>query len=275
MGPMPQASLGGSKYILVFIDDYSRKGWVYFLKNKSETITKFCEFKTKIEGETGNRIQALRTDRGREYLSEEFSILCRTAGIQRELTQAHTPQQNGVSERRNRTIMERARSMSSDCNLPVNLWTEAVLHAQYLINRSPTRANSGATPEAKYSGKLPDISDLIFFGCVAFVHIPKENRKKLDSKTLKCMFLGFDSETKAYRLYDQTRQKVIISRDVVFDETKVGVRYLSYNEPTDEVQIPPSSELNSAPPEMVDLTKQPEFDSTPIYDSHSSDKQNQ
>ena len=112
--------------------------------------------------------------------------------------------------------------MSSDCNLPINLWTKAVSHAQYLINRSPTRANSGATPEAKYSGKIPDISNLNFFGCVAFVHVPKENRKKLDSKTLRCMFLGFDSESKAYRLFDQTRQKVVISRDVVFDETKVG-----------------------------------------------------
>ena len=129
MGPMPQISLGGSKYVLVFADDYSRKGWVYFLKNKSETITKFCEFKKKIEGETRNRIQALRIDRGREYLLEEFSTLCRTAGIRREIIQAHTPQQNDVSERRNRTIMERARSMSSDCNLPINLWTEAVSHA--------------------------------------------------------------------------------------------------------------------------------------------------
>ena len=162
--------------------------------------------------------------------------------------------------------------MSSGCNLPVNLWTEAVSHAQYLINRSPTRANSGATPEAKYSGKIPDISDLKIFGCVVFVHIPKENRKKLDSKTLKCMFLGFDSESKAYHLYDQIRQKVVISWDVVFDETKVGVRYLSHCEPT-EVQIPFSSESNSDPVEMVESTEQPEFDPTPICDSHNSDEQ--
>ena len=147
---MQQNSLGGSRYALVFTDDYSHKGWVYFLKSKGETVTKFREFKQRIERETGNKIKTLRTDRGGEYLSGEFTDLCKSSSIQRELTQAHTSQQNDISERKNRTLMERARSMSSDCNLPVYLWTEAISHAQYLINRSPTRANSGLTPEAKY-----------------------------------------------------------------------------------------------------------------------------
>ena len=148
IGPMQKMSLGGSRFILVFTDDYSRKSWVYFLKHKSETFCKFRKFKSKIELETGSKIQLLRTDRGGEYLSNEFKEFCATNGIHRELTQSHIPQQNGVFESRNRTIMERARSISHDCKLPIELWTEAVATTIYLINKSPTRANHGVLPDA-------------------------------------------------------------------------------------------------------------------------------
>ena len=222
MGPMQQESLGGSRYTLVFTDDYSRKSWAYFLKHKSETFSKFRELKKKLELETGNQLCFLRSDRGGEYASNEFKIFCSQNGIHQELTQAGTPQQNGVSERRNRTIMEKARSMAVDCNLPKNLWTEVVSHATFLINRSPTRVNSGATPEARYSGKVPDISKLKIFGCLAYVHVPKDARKKLDSKTRMCKFLGIDSNSKAFRLFDSQTGKVIISRNAVFDESHVN-----------------------------------------------------
>ena len=138
MVPMQHTSLGGSRYALVFTDDFSRKSWVFFLKHKSETIIKFLSFKKQLENEIGRSIQVLRTDRGGEYMSNEFMSYCKTNGIKRELTQANTPQQNGVSERRNRTIMERARSISHDSRLPAFLWTEAVAHANFLVNRSPT-----------------------------------------------------------------------------------------------------------------------------------------
>ena len=111
-----------------------------------------------------------------------------------------------------------------------------------------------------------------FFGCIAFVHVPKENQKKFDSKTLKCMFLGFDSESKAYCLFDQTRQKVVISRDVVFDETKVGPQHLSHCKPPSEVQIPFSKthELNSNPTEtqMIESIEAPELDPVTGYNLH-------
>ena len=118
--------------------------------------------------------------------------------------------------------------MSNDCNLPIYLWTEAISHAQYLVNRSPTRANSGLTLEAKYSGMILDISNLKIFGCLAYVHVPNVNRRKLDSKTQQCLFLGSDNETKAFRLYDLARRKVIISQDVVFDESRVGFQHLVF-----------------------------------------------
>ena len=98
-------------------------------------------------------------------------------------------------------------------------------HANYLINRSPTRANSGMMPGEKYTGTIPDVSMLKIFGCLVHVHVPKDSQKKLDSKTQACIFLGIDSETKAYRLYNNQRRKVIISRDTVFDESCVGLRH--------------------------------------------------
>ena len=113
---------------------------------------KFRIFKQQVELETGNKIRFLRSDRGGEYLSEDFISFCSNIGIVRELIQAHIPQQNGVSKRHNRTIMERAQSMSHDCQLPIFLWTEAIAMATYLINRSPTKANLGKTPETKYRG---------------------------------------------------------------------------------------------------------------------------
>jgi hypothetical protein len=183
IGPLQQASVAGSRYILVFTDDHSRKSWTFFLRSKDETFSKFRLFKERTEAETGSRMQILRTDRGGEYMSTEFKNYCHEHGIKQELTQASTPQQNGISERRNRTIIERARSLCHECNLPTFLWTEAVATANYLVNRSPTRANGGMTPEEKYSGTKPKVNHLRIFGSLAYLHVPKENRKKLDSKT--------------------------------------------------------------------------------------------
>ena len=266
MGPMPQPSLGGSRYIIVFTDDYSQKSWTYFLKAKSEAFSRFYKFKEQIEVQTGNKLQVLRSDRGGEYLSEEFINYCSIHGIQRELTQAHIPQQNGVSEQRNRTILERARCMSHDCQLPIYLWTKAIATATYLINRSPTRANHGETPEARFTGMKPDISNLRIFGCLAYVHVPRENRNKLDSKTQKCLFLGFDKETKAYCLYDHSRRKVIIRRDVVFEENKVGYKYLACSDPTDNTLHIPISDL-----QLNSVRAEPEIPLMPDVDSEHID----
>ena len=118
VGPLPKQSLHGSKYICVFTDNYSKKSWVYFLKAKSEAYDKFIIFRELVEKETRKEIKTLRTDRGREFLSTNFIRFCERNGIRRQLTQARTPQQNGVAERRNRTLIEKSRSMVAACGLP-------------------------------------------------------------------------------------------------------------------------------------------------------------
>ena len=114
--PMQETSLRGARYILVFTNDFSRKSWLYFLQDKRETFRYFQLFKSKIETITDNKLTYLRYDRGGKYLSQEFTSYCQNQGTIREFTQAYSPQQNGVLEHKNRTIMEQARSISKDCD---------------------------------------------------------------------------------------------------------------------------------------------------------------
>eukprot|EP00253_Pinus_taeda_P035295 PITA_35295 len=122
----------GKQYFLTFIDDFTRKTWVYFLKNKSEVFEKFQNFKALVENQSGLRIKVLRIDRGGEYISKEFLRFCRENGIHKKFTARYTPQQNGVAERKNRTIMDMARSMLKAKHLPNDYWAEAVNCAAYI-----------------------------------------------------------------------------------------------------------------------------------------------
>lgn len=125
-GPLNLTSNSNKRYFITFNDDFSRKTWVYFLKEKSEAIEMFRRFKARVEKEKKQYIQCLRTDRGGEYTSTEFVDLCERDGIKRELIAVYTPHQNGVSERRNRTIMNMVRSLLVNKNMPKNFWPEAV-----------------------------------------------------------------------------------------------------------------------------------------------------
>ncbi|GAU35304.1 hypothetical protein TSUD_389290 [Trifolium subterraneum] len=135
-----------------------------------------------------------------------------------QLTVPRSPQQNGVAERKNRTILEMARSMLKSKRLPKELWAEAVACAVYLSNRSPTRSVLGKTPQEAWSGRKLGISHLRVFGSIAHAHVPYEKRSKLDDKSEKYIFIGYDGNSKGYKLYNPDTGKTIISRNVVFDE---------------------------------------------------------
>uniref|UniRef100_A0A2N9GEX0 Integrase catalytic domain-containing protein n=1 Tax=Fagus sylvatica TaxID=28930 RepID=A0A2N9GEX0_FAGSY len=217
-GPVRTPSKGGTQYFMSFIDDYSRKAWVYFLKNKSEAFAKFKIWKAEVENQTGRKIKCLRTDNGTEYRDGDFLKFCEEYGIKRHFTVRKTPQQNGVAERLNRTITETARCLRLNAELPKIFWAEAVDMACYIINRSPRVALDGKVAEEVWTGQEVDYSFMRIFGCPAYVHISGEDRSKLDPKSKKCIFLGFKKGVKGYKLWDPIAQKVVISRDVVFDE---------------------------------------------------------
>ncbi|KAK4257721.1 hypothetical protein QN277_007276 [Acacia crassicarpa] len=217
-GPLKPSSLGKNNYFLLFIDDFSRKTWVYFLKQKSEVFEVFKKFKASVEKESGCKIKAMRSDRGGEFTSKEFLEFCDHNGIRRPLTVPRSPQQNGVAERKNRTILNMARSMLKSKKMPKEFWAEAVATAVYLSNRSPTRSIWGKTPQEAWSGRKPGISHLRVFGSIAYAHIHDHKRSKLDDKSEKLILIGYDSNSKGYKLYNPNSGKTIISRDVEFNE---------------------------------------------------------
>jgi transposase InsO family protein len=220
-GPLPQKSMTGSRYILTFIDHFSRYSWVYFLNTKSETFEVFKQWRAQVEKETYKKLSCLRMDRGGEYLSSEFQHYCKLHGILRQLTTAGTPQQNGMVERKNRYLLETTRSLLFGAHMPTYLWEEAVKTACYLSNRVPTRALYRITPFEVYTSQHPNLAHLRVFGSAAFIHV--QDRKKLDPKSRQLVFVGYDLQTKGYRCLDFLAKKIVISRDVIFNENKLGI----------------------------------------------------
>ena len=245
-GKMSSQSLSGAEYFLTFIDDKTRYVWVYVLKRKDQVFSYFIEWKSMVERSTGQQLKTLRTDNGGEYTSNEFEEYLKTEGVKHEQTIPKTPEQNGVAERMNRTLVEAIRSMLSTSKLPHKFWAEALATAVYLRNRSPTKAVKGMTPFEAMTRERPNVEHLKTFGCVAYAHIPKDERQKLDSKSRKCIFLGYGTDTKGYRLYDCDHSRVLYSRDVLFDESSFKVekstqqtetRSVIINTPSDEEAV--------------------------------------
>ncbi|GJV18873.1 retrovirus-related pol polyprotein from transposon TNT 1-94 [Tanacetum coccineum] len=217
----PVQSLGGAKYFVSFIDDYSRRCWVYPIKKKSNVFEVFKVYKARVELDSGKKIKCLRTDNGGEYTGDEFDLFCRQEGIKRQFTTAYTPQQNGVAERMNSTLLERARAMLATTSLGKSFWAEAVNTACYVINRSPSTAVELKTPMEMWTGKPVNYSDLHIFGSPVYVMYNSQETTKLDPKSRKCLFLGYADGVKGYRLWDPTAHKVVVSRDVVFMKDKI------------------------------------------------------
>ena len=270
--------MGGAEYFLTFVDDKTRYVWVYFLKYKDEAFQRFVEWKALVEKSSGHQVKVLRTDNGGEYTSTQFEDFLKAEGIRHERTVPKTPQQNGVAERLNRTLVETTRSMLIDGKLPYRFWAEALSTAVYLRNRSLTRAVDGLTPCEAWTGKKPDVAHMRVFGCEAYAHIPKDERRKLDPKARKSILLGYGEETKGYRLYNIERKKIFHSRDVQFNEAMRKVQLepvekeiehhvelelldeeevLEDDDPPNEPEEPEESEEPEQPPRRSERVRRP------------------
>ena len=214
------------RYIITFIDDYSRFTWVAITSDKTgkTALNEFIRYKAWAERYTGFSVKTLRTDGGGEYIHDQFNTYLFTMGIERQVTVARTPQQNGVAERANRTIMEAARAMLHAAGLPLGFWEYAVTAAVYLRNRSPTKALTDATPYEAWRGDKPDLSHLRVFGCRAYMHVDKTKRSKLQPRSIPVVFVGYATEAKAWLVYDPVsgNKKTHVSRDVTFHESVPG-----------------------------------------------------
>ena len=193
-GPTTTPSMGGKRYFVTFVDDFSRRVWVYLMKTKDEVLGIFLQWKKMIETQTGRKIKRIRSDNGTEYTNDLFMKVCRDEGIVRHFTVRNTPQQNGVAERMNRTLVEKVRCMLSNAGLGRQFWAEALTYACHLINRLPSAGIEGKTPMEVWSGKpAKDYDSLHVFGSTVYYHV-KES--KLDPRAKKSIFMGITSEVR-------------------------------------------------------------------------------
>ena len=255
-GKLSSKSLGGAEYFVTFIDDKSRYVWAYAIKRKSDVFQKFCEWKLEVEKSLGQSVKILRTDNGGEFTSDKFENYLKREGIKHELTIPKCPEQNGVAERFNRTLVEMVRSMLADSELPKSFWAEALATAVYLRNQCPTKSVEGKTPYEEIYGEKPKVGHLRVFGCAGYALIPKDERQKLDAKARKCIFLGYSHNRKGYRLYDQNIRKVIHSRDVRFDESVCGVKKESTADTTVEYPQVVTDTTNDYSKSLTDVSSE-------------------
>ncbi|KAK1685797.1 hypothetical protein QYE76_046645 [Lolium multiflorum] len=217
-GPSHYDTLGGSKYGLVIVDDYSRYSWVFLLKSKDETHREFITFAKKAQRMYESEIKAIRTDNGTEFKNYTMQEFVDDEGIKHEFSAPYTPQQNGVVERKNQTIIEMAITMLSEFNSPHNFWGEAISTAVHYSNRLFLRPLHNKTPYELLTGNKPNVMYIRVFGCKCLVKNNKGKLGKFETRTIEGIFVGYAENSHAYRYYNRSSGTIEVSCDVVFLE---------------------------------------------------------
>ena len=217
-GPLQVESVGRKRYFVSFIDLHSRYCMLYFIREKSEVAQVTINYIEFMKTQTGKKPKILRTDRGTEYMNKTLQEYLTKEGIKFQCTVGYCPEQNGVAERKNRTIMEAVRSMLAESGLPKSFWAEAAGTANYTFNRMVDRKMKKSPYEMLFKEK-PRAVNFYEFGTDAYVMVPYEKRRKLDDKAIKMKFVGYDESSKGYRLVDGN-YKIHVNREVKFLSTK-------------------------------------------------------
>ena len=219
-GPSRTMSFGGNYYALVIVDDFSRYTWTLFITHKSDSFQAFRKLAKVIQNKKNLKIASIRSDHGGEFENKDFELFCDEHGIEHNFSAPRTPQQNGVVERKNRSLEEIARTLLNDTSLPKYFWAEAVNTACYIMNRALIRPILKKTPYELFNGRKPNISHLHVFGCKCFVlNNGKDNLGKFDAKSDEGIFLGYSLQSKAYRIYNKRTMNIEESIHVTFDES--------------------------------------------------------
>jgi transposase InsO family protein len=231
-GPLNVKSIDGFDSFITFTDDFSRYGYIYPIRDRSEALDKFKVFKAEVENQLNAKIKVVRSDRGGEYYGRHapygqipgpFAKFLVENGIVAHYSMPGEPQQNGVAERRNRTLLDMVRSMLSHASLPVSLWMEALKTAAHILNLAPTKSAPN-TPHEMWTGKKPSLNYLRVWGCPAEARIFNPQLKKLDPKTVSCFFVGYPHRGKGYRFYcpGHTTKYVETRQAVFFEDNEVN-----------------------------------------------------
>ena len=207
----------GYRYFVTFIDEFSRCTWVFLMKEHSEILSILTSFVNEIKTQFGKTIKILRSDNAKEYFSSAISSFLSAQGIFHQSSCPHTPQQNGIAERKNRHLVETARTLLLHVNVPVQHWGDAVLTAYFFINQMPSSSIKNKIPHSILFPKEPLFHvDPRIFGCTSFVHNLSPSLDKLAARAIKCVFLGYSKLQKGYRCYFPVHNRYYISADVIF-----------------------------------------------------------
>ncbi|GJX06203.1 putative ribonuclease H-like domain-containing protein [Tanacetum coccineum] len=207
-GPTSVRSINHKTYCLVVTDDYSRFSWVFFLATKDETSGILKTFITGIENQINHKVKIIRCDSETEFKNNDMNQFCGMKGIKREFSVARTLQQNGVAERKNRTLIKAARTMLADSLLPTTFWAEAVSTACYVQNRVLVTKPHNKTPYELLHGRPPSISFMRPFGCPVTILNTLDPLGKFDEKADEGFFVGYSINSKAFRVFNTRTRKV-------------------------------------------------------------------
>ncbi|XP_074284115.1 uncharacterized protein LOC141608671 [Silene latifolia] len=217
-GPYKASTLSGSHYFLTIVYDHSRSVWVHLMKDRGEVGDLMKYFCKMVHTQFGKQVKIVQSDNGTEFLSGPLKHFYSENGMVFQTSMIDTPQQNGRVERKHRHILEKARALRFQANLPIHFWGECVLTAAYLINRTPTKILAGRTPYELLHGEPPSLDNLRVFGCLAYAHNKTKPKDKFKERGTRCIFIGYPKHQKGWKLYDLKTRKQIESRDVIFHE---------------------------------------------------------
>lgn len=267
-GKIQTIGRGGYQYFCTFIDDYSRYNEIGLLKKKSDILTLLPEFVKRFEIQNKVKVMAIKHDRGGEYLNKSINDFCKKKGIIHSPTDAYTPQQNGVAERKNYSLITGTKALLKTGKMPQMFWPDALLTHNYVLNRTGTSSNKdGKSAHEIIKGKAANLSRLGIFGTVAYAHIPKSQRRKLDDTAIPCRLIGYSSESRhdpnggslGYLLYDPKTRKSLSTSSVTFDNGLLTT-------------IPEPNELAVfSPDELGEISEEeeiPEFTADDLLESH-------
>ncbi|GJY05292.1 retrovirus-related pol polyprotein from transposon TNT 1-94 [Tanacetum coccineum] len=224
-GPVTPRSINHEKYTLVIVDEYSRYTWVYFLKKKSQAPKTIMPFIKRVENQNDIKVKQLRTNNGTEFRNSLLVNFCDEKGISQNFPSPYTPEQNGVAKRKNRTLIEAARTMLSGSVFSKQYWTEAVATACYTQNRSTIVKRHLKTPYEIFCKRIPNISFLHVFGCPVYIHNHKDQLGKFDKKADDSYLLGYSLVSKAFRIFNTRRQQTKETYHITFDESPDAIKF--------------------------------------------------
>ncbi|GJY30155.1 putative ribonuclease H-like domain-containing protein [Tanacetum coccineum] len=245
-GPVSVESINKKRYCLVVTDDFSRFSWVFFLATKDETSEILCKFIIGLENQLNHNVKIIRCDNGTEFKNHAMNEFCAKKGIKREFSVARTPQQNGVAERKNRTLIEAARTMLADSLLPIPFWAEAVNTACYVLNRVLVTKPQNKTPYELLIGNSPSISFMRPFGCPLTILNTLDSLGKFDGKSDEGYLLGYSTTSKAFRVYNKRTKRVEENLHIDFLEDQPNVM-ITFVEVEDFRRAQPDAIAHSAP----------------------------